>query len=603
MVVANAYVPELEHMNVEDGATATGSGTTRAGIQSMVGAAIILTMDYLLGVRAYVSLGLTLLESTLAIPFIIGLFRRDRTETSSRLLQKSRGFVLLVRIASAGVLLLSLVQKWLVVIQSNPPTSEWVGTHRIYTAALLVSVAIGLLTKTMGAKEVLIDWSEKPQRLATMAFGLLGIIGALLLALPQAVRGQNSASFIDSLFTAVSAVCVTGLVVHNVAETYTPFGQTIILVLIQVGGLGIMTLSSVLVFIAGNRLRFRSQAVLAQAVDASSAAQLKRIVLGAIAYTLLFESIGTAILYAFFRMDSDGAAAVWEPFWQALFHAVSAFCNAGFSILESGMEPYFNHWGINFALMLLIVAGGLGFPVLDELGQRLWQKVRGQRPDRLSLNTRVVLWTSLCLTLVTAAVFGALEWNNALKERTFFERILGGLFQSITARTAGFNTVDFSQVGAPALMFICLVMFVGASPGSTGGGIKTTSLAILFATFRAEAANSKDPHLLGRKLSTRLVKRVLGVFFTSVLVVSAVMFCLLVTEDAPSMAISFEAFSAFATVGLSTGLTQELSVAGKLLVTLTMLVGRVGPLAFALALMHSREPSPCQFPKEDVLIG
>jgi trk system potassium uptake protein TrkH len=441
-----------------------------------------------------------------------------------------------------------------------------------------------------------------------MSFGLTALLGTLLLSLPIAHRNPLAEiSAVDSLFTAVSAVCVTGLTVDNVAATYSPFGQGVLFALFQAGGLGIMALSSAVAILAGRRLQARSSAMLAEMVDAESLASLRRTLRAIVLYTLGIELVGALLLWALF---SQSPASVLGPdlagaggtLWAAVFHSVSAFCNAGFSVFATGTEPFAGSWPISLAFVVLIIIGGFGFPVLDELGRQLRARLRKERPNRLSLHCRVVLATTAILLGLGLITFLGLEWSGAMRGFDPSERLLTALFQSATMRTAGFQTLDFSAMGAATWMIVCLFMFIGAAPGSTGGGVKVTTLTVLFAAFRAELRGQR-PQLFDRAVPLTIVRRASGVFFLSVTFVAAAIFTLLLTEKLEPMKVTFEAFSAFATVGLSTGITPELSTAGRLVVTATMFVGRIGPLTLAIALAIRPTAARFRVPEERVVIG
>jgi trk system potassium uptake protein TrkH len=284
---------------------------------------------------------------------------------------------------------------------------------------------------------------------------------------------------------------------------------------------------------------------------------------------------------------------------------VSAFCNAGFSLFARNLTPFAGDLAVNGAVMALILVGGIGFPVLDELLRRARLVLAGARPPRLSLHSRTALAVSGALVAALFALLAALEWEGSLAHLSWPRRLLAALFQSVTARTAGFNTVDFGGMGPATLLVFGAAMFIGASPGSTGGGIKTTTFAALVATLRAVLLGRKRPRLFDRSLGEGLSQRAIGVTFLSGALVLAFSFALLVVGGHPSEELMFEAMSAFATVGLSTGVTPELSAAAKLVLSLTMLTGRIGPLTLALALAGRarRAAPPVEAPEERVFIG
>jgi trk system potassium uptake protein TrkH len=287
--------------------------------------------------------------------------------------------------------------------------------------------------------------------------------------------------------------------------------------------------------------------------------------------------------------------------WAAIFHAVSAFGNAGFSNFHGGLMPLSTDEPLVLTVGALVVLGGIGFPVLDELVRRLLTRLRGARPERMSLHTRVVLRTTGLLLVVMTVVY-LIEWQRSMRSLGPLDSLLAALFQAVSARTAGFSIVNVAGMAPAVLMLTCVAMFVGASPGGTGGGVKTTTLAALYAGLRSEL-DGRAPRLLDRVLPANVVRKAMGVSFLSIAIVSVALFALLLLEDHEPLALAFEAFSAFSTTGLSTGITSELTVGGKLLITLLMYIGRIGPLTLALALAGHAESTRVLRPEERVMIG
>jgi trk system potassium uptake protein TrkH len=425
------------------------------------------------------------------------------------------------------------------------------------------------------------------------------------------VRRLGETSFIDSLFMATSAVCVTGLAVQDVGRTYTPFGQGVLLILIQAGGLGIMVLSTFIVVVAGRRLRVRSAAVMAAALDAESLSSLKRAVVTIVLTTLAVEAVGAAALYLALSRYPDvglgpgpealsGAGSV---LWAAVFHAVSAFCNAGFSLFPANLAPLAGDAAVNGTVALLVAGGGLGFPVLSELGRHALARARGERPPRLSLHARTVLASSGALVALLAAAIVWLEWGGSLAGLPRPQRVMAAVFHSVSARTAGFNTVDIGAMRPATWLLLCAFMFVGASPGSTGGGIKTSTFVALAASLRALVRGQEQTRLFDRVLPPAVVHRAIGVTFLSGLLVAAFAFVLLLIEAGDPSRLVFEVVSAFGTVGFSTGITADLSAAGRLVLVAAMIVGRVGPITMTLALAGRQRAAPVRPVEEKVLIG
>ncbi|GAB6062916.1 TrkH family potassium uptake protein [Deferrisoma palaeochoriense] len=445
-----------------------------------------------------------------------------------------------------------------------------------------------------------------PTQLLVLSFAAAIFGGAALLMTPWATTGPPL-GFVDALFTATSATCVTGLVVVDTGTAFTRFGQGVILALIQLGGLGIMTYSSVFLLLAGRGLSFRGEALVEETLGRKHRTSPRRLVRDVFRYTMLIEAAGAAVLYVAFRRVHP-----WdEALWSAVFHSVSAFCNAGFSLYATSFVAFRGDWLLNLTIMLLITLGGLGFLVLEDLADA-WADRRAGRPARLGLHTKVVLATSAVLTFGGAAGVWFFEAPNTLAGLPWHEQVLASLFQSVTARTAGFNTLDYGSLTNTTLFFTILLMFIGASPGSCGGGIKTTTFAVVTGLFRDRLRARERVSLFRRTLPEATVARAVSLLMASFAFVTLVIFALLATEIGPVphrsgggtfLEIFFEAVSAFGTVGLSTGITPTLSTAGRLLVTFTMFVGRVGPLTLAIAVGRKREPGRFLYAEENLMVG
>jgi trk system potassium uptake protein TrkH len=300
---------------------------------------------------------------------------------------------------------------------------------------------------------------------------------------------------------------------------------------------------------------------------------------------------------------AHGLAGAGSVLWAAVFHSVSAFCNAGFSLFHGNLAPLAGDAAVNVTVGALILAGGIGFPVLSELGRQARAVARRERGPRLSLHARTVLASSAALVGLLAAAVLALEWNGSLRHLSGAERVLAAIFQSVSTRTAGFNTVDVGAMGPASWLLLCGFMFVGASPGSTGGGIKTSTFAALAASLRALVRGEAQARLFDRTLPASVVERAIGVTFLSAVLVTAFAFLLLLTERGEPLRLMFEAVSAFGTVGFSTGITGELSMAGRLVLVAAMLAGRIGPVTMALAFAGRGRGFAARPVEEKVLIG
>jgi len=443
---------------------------------------------------------------------------------------------------------------------------------------------------------------KRPEGLLAVTFGLLILLGSILLALPMA-HVSGKVSVLDALFTATSAVCVTGLVVVDTGKDFTPFGQGVILTLIQLGGLGIMTFAALAAQMLGGRLSFRSQAVLADAFyQREAATELRRNLKRIVALTFVLEFVGAWLLYVDLRQTSGGH----PPLFSAVFHSISAFCNAGFSLNSDSLTLYRSRFLLMFTVMALIILGGLGHTVVLEALQRGGRRLlrRSHRPIRWSLNSRVVLVSSGMLIVV--GVGGLLVLGLGKGGQSWWEAMPNALFQSVTARTAGFNTIEIGGLPTASLLVLIGLMFVGGSPGSCAGGIKTTSIAVGYAYLRSRIRSTQDAALLGRRLPQDLIARAAVIAVLAIIWNAVGCVILSATESAvggPSFeSLLFEQVSAFGTVGLSTGVTAGLSVAGKLWVIATMFVGRLGPLTVALIVTPARRAG-IRYPEERLMIG
>ena len=581
---------------------ARGSSTSRGLL--LAAATLLCALDWLFPLRGALSYALVSLLTLLAVPWAFALFRSDPLVAASR---RRRGWLL-----RAGLLALLgsfVFGKWLVLVRSSGAAAEFVGSSRSYTLVLLAVFAVGIVARSLRLARLLEVAADHPARLMALSFGVTGLMGALLLSLPFSAETLRTVSLVDNLFMAFSAVCVTGLSVNNVAETYSIAGQVVLCALIQVGGLGIMVLSAAIAILSGSKLRVKSSAVLAEMVDTSSLASVRRTIMMIVLFTLLIEAVGAVLLYSEFQSHPDIAlrfggdvAGAGDARWAAVFHAVSAFCNAGFSNLTAGLVPFVGSPVVSLTVAGLIILGGIGFPVLDELSRALFTRFRGRRVPALSLHTRIALRTTAVLMGGMALAYFLLEWRASMKDLSLPERLIASVFQSASARTAGFNVVDIGKLTSATLVLTCAAMFVGACPGSTGGGIKTTTLAVLFSGLRSELL-ARPAHLLNRTVPQPVIRRAIGVAFMSMVLVFVVLFLLLLLEPHAPLELAFEVVSAFSTTGLSTGVTPTLSTSGKLLITFTMFVGRIGPLTLALALARAARTRAVELPEERVMIG
>jgi trk system potassium uptake protein TrkH len=443
----------------------------------------------------------------------------------------------------------------------------------------------------------------RPEILLAGTFGTLIAIGAILLSLPFC-HADASLGLLDAVFTATSAVCVTGLITVDTATAWSPAGQVVILALIQLGGLGVMTFGALAFQLLGRRVSLASHAALEDSFfQGAVRGGLRRAIPQIVALTLACELLGTILLYAGMRGTDQHSGGVFS----ALFLSVSAFCNAGFSVYSDSVMSLRSSPLIMGTFMFLIVVGGLGYLVVLELLQRAADGWRGRRAVtvRFSLHARIVLSTSALLFLGGAAAL--LLTGMGADARSWSERLAAAVFQSVSARTAGFNSVDIGLLPLPTLMILIPLMFVGGSPGSCAGGVKTTSFTIWLARVVARLRGEDDVTLFERRVPQDVVRRAALVLAVAGLWNATGVFLLACTERVESIGqlegIVFEQVSAFGTVGLSTGITPHLSILGKLWIIASMFLGRVGPLTITLVVLKPLVGRPFRYPPERVMIG
>ncbi len=556
----------------------------------LLGLAVV---DYVLASRTLIASLFTAVQALFLPALGVFLWRG----LSARL----RAMPVVVSLAVLGAGCLVLLARLELLLAADVPGR--VAAYRTFIVVGLVVQGVGLVLRGDPLERALRLVGDHQARLMAASFGLAALVGALLLTLPQALQHIHQISFVDALFTATSALCVTGLSVNVVGQTYTHFGQAVILGLMECGGLGIMVLYSFFAVLAGQRLQLRRAVVMTEMIDTQSLAALRRTLVGIVTLALVVQGVGALILYYAFALHGPEPCGTTDAVWNAVFHAVSAYSNAGLSLYHQSLVPFARSFSVSLTIMALMLVGGIGFPVGFEVIRRGMHRLRGRRPERLSLHTRVVVWTTLLLVLGGAIPYLVLEWNRSMQGLDLGGRVLTALFQSVTTRSAGFNTLDFGRM-APATLFVsCALMFIGASPGSTGGGIKTTTFAVLLASFRAELQRREQVCLMGRAIPMALQRRALGVGFLGIVTVGGFTFLLLLTERHEPLKLLFEVMSALATTGLSTGITPELSVFGKILVILAMFVGRLGPLTVALAFARELSPTHTTLPEERLGIG
>lgn len=438
-----------------------------------------------------------------------------------------------------------------------------------------------------------------PAQVLVLGFAGMILLGAILLNLPISSVNDKSVGFVNSLFTATSAVCVTGLVVVDTGTHWTMFGKSVILMLIQAGGLGFMTMATTVAFVIGRKITLRSRMIMQEALNQFTISGVVRLTKYIIVMTFVIEGVGAFLL----ALKFIPIYGIQKGIFFGIFHSVSAFCNAGFDVIGNGQSlmPFVDRFSINVIIMALIIIGGIGFTViLDVTQNRKFQK--------FSTHTKLVLVTTGILIASGFVLFFLFEFNNpnTLGALDTKGKLLGALFQSVTTRTAGFNSIPLDQMTMSSKFLTILYMFVGGSPGSTAGGVKTTTIALVILMVVAVIQGRDDAEFMKRKISKDTVNRaltVLTIFFIFVIVITL---GLTVTEGSESLInLMFESVSALATVGLSLGITANLSFMGRILIIIAMFIGRLGPVTIVLALANRRKNNKnlIKYPEGKVSVG
>jgi len=445
-----------------------------------------------------------------------------------------------------------------------------------------------------------------PATLVLLSFLVAITVGMLVTKLPVSTK-TGHISWVDALFTATSAVCVTGLVVVDTGSYFTVFGQCVILALIQIGGLGVMTISVGLFRWIGRSVSFRQRMVMQDLFAHTPREDIFNLVKTIVLFTFGAEFVGAVLLTIHWSHEFPFSRAVYA----AVFHSISAFCNAGFSLFSDSMVRYSDNLLLNTTVCALIVVGGIGFPVLYDL-QSCFVRRKGKRV-RLSIQTKTVLVTTVVLIAFGALMFAFLERESLSEARSFPIRMLAPVFQSITCRTAGFNTVDIASLKDATLAMLIFLMFFGASPGSCGGGVKTTTLALLTAFTVSRVRRKRRVNMFKKSIPVETVTRSISLILVSMGIIGVVLFLILVGDSASGhqvvgqqrtfLTYFFETVSAFGTVGLSMGVTQELNTWGKGLIILMMIIGRVGILTFAYIIVGAGTTNGVEYSEENLMVG
>ncbi len=439
-----------------------------------------------------------------------------------------------------------------------------------------------------------------PSQILVLGFLFIILIGAIILSTPFVTNNGESIGFINAFFTATSAVCVTGLVLVDTGSYWNYFGKTVIIILIQIGGLGFMTMASFLTMAAGKKFSLKKRIVIQESIGAHRLSGVVRISKYAVFMTFICEVIGALILSIRF-VPMYGRV---EGTYYAVFHSISAFCNAGFDIMGTGssISQFAKDPLVSLTVSALVIVGGLGFMVVAEI-------LEFKKFKKWSLNAKVVVVSTIILLLIPFLFILILEYNNAgtIKDFTFGEKLIASFFAAMTPRTAGFNTIDLNSMRPASLVFTMILMFIGGSPSSTAGGVKTTTVALFFITILSILRGKNDTEAFGRKIPEENVKRaiaVMGIAFMFLII--SISLLSISEEGATFFEVVFETLSAYGTVGLSIGLSAKLSLVGKLILSLAMFLGRVGALTMLFAAttkMKRIENQMLSYPEEQISIG
>ncbi|MDO4779031.1 MAG: potassium transporter TrkG [Tissierellia bacterium] len=439
--------------------------------------------------------------------------------------------------------------------------------------------------------------TKNPAKLIFNVYLLLIFFGSIVLWLPISSESGQFTNFIDAFFTTTSSLCVTGLSTVTTAQHWNLFGKIFILILIQLGGLGVMTAAAAVGLILNKKITVTQRMNLAEEKNTLTISGIIRLLKYIFVATFLIEMVG-AIFLSFTFIPEFGFI---KGIWYSLFHSISAFCNAGFDIIgDSSLAPYSGNFGLLFPIMLLIIGGGLGFGVFrDIIGKKF-------KFSQFALHSKIVVVGTLILVFIPAIIILVLEWNNPQTIGNFSvgKKLLTALFESVTPRTAGFASLDQHSFKATSTMIVILLMFIGGAPAGTAGGFKITTMATIFLIAKANIKNEKDMTIFRRRLPEETARKAVTIFLISWIWIVVTIFVLTMTEGGKSLTdITYEVVSAYGTVGLTRGLTAELSIIGKILISATMVFGKIGPLAMVVAFTNKKAPLAYREAEESIIVG
>ncbi|MBQ3163801.1 MAG: Trk family potassium uptake protein [Lachnospiraceae bacterium] len=439
---------------------------------------------------------------------------------------------------------------------------------------------------------------QSTTRSIALGFALIIFVGALLLTLPIATR-TGEVDFIESLFTATSATCVTGLVVADTYQNWSIFGQIVIITMIQLGGLGFMTVGVYISVLLKKKIGLQERESIHESVNTMETAGVVRLVKKIVQGTFIIEGIGAILLATRFIPRFGVRRGIYYSF----FHSISAFCNAGFDLMGiegeySSLVAFEDDIIVNVVVMLLILIGGIGFIVWDDIQRNKWHF------KKYLLHSKIVIVTTVIITIVTTILFFVFEYNNTLRDMTLLEKMLGAAFSSVTPRTAGFNTVDTAALSEAGKLLSMVLMFIGGSPGSTAGGAKTTTIVVLVCYAIAMVRSHEDINLFGRRLTADVVKKANAVVMINLVLSLIVAMIIMAMQPLLSGTdVMFEVLSAINTVGMTTGITRELNVIARILIMILMYCGRLGSLSFALVFAQKNTTDSVRQPQEKIIVG
>lgn len=445
--------------------------------------------------------------------------------------------------------------------------------------------------------------SMEPAQVMVIGFGVVILFGALILNLPISTKNGESIGFLNSIFTATSAVCVTGLVVVDTGTYWSEFGQFVIITLIQTGGLGFMTIATMFSLLTGKKINLRERLLIQESLNQRDLSGLVKLTRYIIMMTFAIEGIG-ALLLSMVYIPTLGLA---KGIWYSIFHSISAFCNAGFDLMGSitgeysSLTYFVDNTLINFVICGLIILGGIGFPVLLDI-------INNKKYSKLNVHSKIVINTTVILIAIGFLFIFISEFNNkgSIGSLNMKEKLLSSVFQSVTLRTAGYNTIDLTLLTESTLFLMMILMLIGASPASTGGGLKTTTIATLFLTVKSFILGKEDIEVYQRRIGESTVKKSLGIFFIGVFIVLfGTLIMTIVNPEFTLLQSSFEVISAYATVGLSIGGTPSLTALGKVVIMILMFLGRVGSLTIFVALLsrNNRVKSKVRYAEGKIIVG